>query len=194
MGPFESDETIVRTLLNEHWLLANPSFLPGDEAAVRSLVAWCCLQNRVPTVMAKRIAIRWSNRMTRAAGKATSRGEIVLSAPLSHAVSYAERRNTIIHEACHHIAGLSDGHGFRWKAAMVRCGERPERLYPAGAVDWSKVPARRRPRRYPYACGCRHWALSAVRHRRIERGAEYRCPSCKGRLEPQKGAQAVQCR
>ncbi|MCK5536952.1 MAG: hypothetical protein KAI79_09005, partial [Bacteroidales bacterium] len=35
---------------------------------------------------------------------------------------------------------------------------------------------------FTYVCGCMDYELSSIRHGKVQRGAVYRCPTCKSKL------------
>ena len=66
-------------------------------------------------------------------------------------------------------------HGALWQRIMRDwLGLPPERTHRFSSEG---LPVRRQ-RRWPYRCACQDHALSTVRHRRVERGAVYRCRHC----------------
>lgn len=78
------------------------------------------------------VKVRWSTRMTKAAGMAwPRRPEIAFSSRLWPRATEEQRRQIIIHETCHIIVGRNfgrnrDPHGSMWHTAMLRCGVRPD--------------------------------------------------------------------
>ena len=87
--------------------------------------------------LAQVIVVEWNPRFTRRLGDAaynsiTFRARIRLSSPLWPRTSEEDRRETVIHEACHIIVGYKFGqvaapHGSEWKEAMRNCGVEPLR-------------------------------------------------------------------
>jgi predicted SprT family Zn-dependent metalloprotease len=80
---------------------------------------------------------------------------------------------TVVHELCHVVAGLREGHGPRWKKLMDRCGLPAEVVHD---LDTSDLEIRRRTWRWNCVnCG--------EDYRRKSRAAKYyRCGQCAGRL------------
>ena len=149
-----------------------------------------------------KVSISFNSRFTSRMGDARyrpekDRGRIRLSSPLWHYASPAERRNTIIHEACHILAERDNqmkhgnvgpgvmigrrpkrvGHGAAWRQYMRLAGiERVKRCHKV------EHPLRRRTTRHPARCGCRDWSLTANRVGRMKNGRKYSCNSCKETL------------
>ena len=128
------------------------------------------------------IRIEFNNRMTRAIGRAEYKHPcdycIKLSAPLWPRASEAERRNTVIHEACHLIDHYRTGtmsHGVSWRRLMQNCGESPDRCH---SVDRTGLIRKRK--RHEYTCGCnnRGGFITPIKAKRIEQGRSYFCKSC----------------
>ena len=131
--------------------------------------------------------VEFNNRFTRRMGDASARKnhewrptlQIRLSRPLWARASEEERRETVIHEACHIIDyiinGEMCGHGRLWKRLMWKCGIRAERCH---EVDRSGL-ARKRAK---VAASCMCGAISeigAIRAKKIrEQNAVYRCRKC----------------
>lgn len=119
-------------------------------------------------------------------GAATPAG-IELSAPLWSRATPAQRRQTIVHEVCHLVAGLGHGHGPCWRAAMRHCGLVPLRYH---SVDRTGLV--RRTRHVRVYCGCvtslERSALrlvSAARATKMRRGWRYVCRRCRQDLSLQ---------
>ena len=110
-------------------------------------------------------------------------GLIRLSVPLWPRASDEERRETVIHEACHVIAdcrfGGKQGHGPAWRHMMALCGyPDPKRCH---AGDRETIQQRRERRRVEVRarCGCAEGVmLGPVQARRLRAGAQYRCRKC----------------
>ncbi len=141
-----------------------------------------------------RVTVQFNSRFTSRMGdaiyhKRNDRGRIRLSSPLWHYASVAERRNTIIHEACHILAERDNqkdyiigrgrrpkrvGHGRAWRDFMHMAGiERVERCH-----NVKSPHSRKKQRRYEASCGCRTWDLTANRVGRMKNGRRYSCNSC----------------
>ena len=119
--------------------------------------------------------------MTRAIGMAYYKKcqySIKLSAPLWPRACEAERRNTIIHEACHLIDHYMTGrmdHGTNWRRLMGACGESADRCH---SVDRTGLVRKRN--RHEYRCGCNQGSryITPVKAKRIKQGRLYVCKSC----------------
>ena len=93
--------------------------------------------------------------------------------------------NTIVHEVAHYVVDCIWGirqvkpHGSEWREIMVAMGAEP---HATGSYDLTGIPTRHY-KRYEYKCDCRTHQLTILRHRKIiERGASYRCQSCRSAL------------
>lgn len=93
--------------------------------------------------------------------------------------AYGERfiADTLPHELAHLIVYRLYGrsvrpHGDEWVQVMRLFGASPERCH-----QYEVRPARQQ-QQYVYHCNCRIHQLSAVRHRRIQRGGRYLCINC----------------
>src|SRR5437879_3730633 len=98
--------------------------------AIRQLIELACRACGTPE-LSGRIRVVWSRRFVARMGDARwdrrrGAGIIRLSRPLWPKASDEERRETVIHEACHVIAdcrfGGRQGHGPRWRQMMGLCG------------------------------------------------------------------------
>jgi SprT protein len=93
---------------------------------------------------------------------------------------------TLAHEFAHLIAHRVYGacirpHGSEWQAVMRLFGVTPDRCH---TFDVANAQVRRQ-QEYLYRCGCREHHISAVRHRRLQRGqADYRCRVCREPIRP----------
>jgi predicted SprT family Zn-dependent metalloprotease len=78
-----------------------------------------------------RIRWRWGNgNMTSTMGRAHSaKREVWFSHRLWKRASLRERRNTIVHEVCHIVAGCEHHHREPWRKLMRQCGEKPTRCH-----------------------------------------------------------------
>jgi len=111
---------------------------------------WFACQRNDAEELAQAIIVEWNSRFTRRLGDGvyspiTFRARIRLSLPLWPRASEKERRETVIHEACHCIVGYKFGvvapHGPEWKQAMTNCGVEPLRHH---NVDRTGLARRRR--------------------------------------------------
>lgn len=107
---------------------------------IRGWIDLACDSNDVPELKHK-IDFEFNGRFTRRLGDAIynrrkGRGFIRLSAPLWPRATEEERRETVIHEACHVVVGYKyqnqkvvDAHGGEWRSAMNLCGLEPLRTH-----------------------------------------------------------------
>jgi SprT protein len=100
---------------------------------IRRWIRYACERNDVPE-LAQVIQVEWKTRFTRRLGDAlynprSYQARIRLSVPLWERATEEERRETVVHETCHVIAGYQFGsvpsHGVEWKEAMRKCGLKP---------------------------------------------------------------------
>jgi len=90
--------------------------------------------------------------------------------------------NTVPHEVAHYLADELFGarnirpHGTEWQAIMCKLGAEPAVTC---RYDLSGIPQRRQ-RRFDYSCSCSTYAISTVRHNRVQRGkGSYLCRQCR---------------
>jgi len=87
---------------------------------------------------------------------------------------------TIIHELCHYIAHLKYGKGHHhdntWKYVMHKMKQKPEIYH-----NLKTVPARNVVY-YIYKCSCKEHNVSAVIHKKMQKGQKRSCIRCKGSL------------
>jgi len=93
-------------------------------------------------------------------------------------------QETVPHEVAHLVCHVLYGrcvrpHGPEWQQICLALGGNGERCH-----RFEATPARR-VRRYNYLCGCRTWALSSVRIKRMRRGVTYSCRKCGESLRPE---------
>lgn len=117
-----------------------------DENLIRQWIDFACEQNGVRQ-LSDSIMVEWNSRFTRRLGDAvyfrsTGLGRIRLSIPLWPRASDQDRRETVIHEACHVIVGYkfcnAPHHGAEWKAAMRACGIKPSRTHEIDRTDLTR--------------------------------------------------------
>lgn len=106
-------------------------------------------------------------------------GRIRLSVPLWERASEQDRRETVIHEACHVVVFYKDGnsssHGLEWREAMLNCGVEPNRTH---SVDRTGLTRRQR---LFVLCDCpaeKKCRIGVRMYNLIQRGAEMRCKIC----------------
>lgn len=147
---------------------------------------FACECNAVPE-LAQTIQIEFNNRFTRRMGDAlyspiTFQAKIRLSLPLWPRASEEDRRETVIHEACHIIVKYKGSfvadHGPEWKVAMRNCGVEPLRLH---TVDRTGLG---RPQRRFILLDCPNRGvghkcrITARQFNMVQRGAEFCCKKC----------------
>jgi predicted SprT family Zn-dependent metalloprotease len=155
-------------------------------AHVRQLIEETCQTCGVPD-LADKITFSFNNRFTSKLGDAiyyfrgeqAGWGRVRFSAPLWPRATEKEQDDTIVHEACHviahHIHGRRCGHGWEWKALMMKCGRRPERCH---NVDNSGL-TKKREKKMAY-CGCGEHKIGPIKYQRMVEGKmSYRCRRCR---------------
>jgi SprT protein len=157
-----------------------------EDRHIRSWIRFACERNGVPE-LSQVILVEWNQRFTRRLGDAayspsTFRARIRLSIPLWPRASEEDRRETVIHEACHLIASFKHGfvaaHGHEWRLAMRACGVEPLRTH---QVD--RTGLARRHRRF-ILLDCPNQGLeskcrcSAREYNKLRRGVEFWCKVC----------------
>lgn len=135
-------------------------------------------------VLAPVIKIEFNNRFHSRLGDANyMQQRIRFSAPLWERASVEERRQVIIHEACHIVASHMfmsgqtkdrSAHGPCWKKCMIMCGVSPDRCH--------TVPTKGLRERIEAACDCKSWEITKNRATLMQRGKTYICQSCRGPL------------
>jgi SprT protein len=157
-----------------------------DDRHIREWIRFACDCNEVPE-LAQAVLVEWNRRFTRRLGDAaynsiTFRARVRLSTPLWPRASENDRRETVIHEACHLITFYKFGqvaqHGLEWKEAMRNCGLQPERTH---SVDRTGL-ARRQRRFILLDCpsqGHDHKCRMGVREfNLVQRGTVMECKKC----------------
>ena len=158
-----------------------------DDRHIRSWIRFACDCNEVPE-LAQAVLVEWNGRFTKRLGDAaynsiTYRAKVRLSIPLWPRASDQDRRETVIHEACHLVAFYKHGvvaaqHGSEWKEAMKNCGIRPLRLH---SVD--RTGLARRHRQFvlldcPNQGVERKCRCTAREFNMLQRGVEMWCRNC----------------
>ena len=158
-----------------------------EDRQIREWIRFACERNDAE-VLAQVIQVEWNRRFTRRLGDGmyslvSYRARIRLSVPLWSRASDEDKRETVVHEACHCIVGFKQGyvrrpHGPEWKQAMRNCGVEPLRLH---TVD--RTGLTRRQRRFALLdCpnrGVGHKCRITVRQfNMLKRGTEFYCKRC----------------
>ena len=109
-----------------------------DRHSIRRWIRFACDRNGVPE-LAQAVIVEWNPRFTARLGDGsysviTMEAKIRLSIPLWPRASEKDRRETVLHEACHVITKYKFGpfvanHGPEWKTAMRTCGVEPIRTH-----------------------------------------------------------------
>lgn len=91
-------------------------------------------------------------------------------------------QQTVPHEVAHLLARELCGprirpHGAEWKQLMTGLFKRPATV----RHQYQLPPSHRY--RFTYRCNCQQLQLSATRHNRVLRGAQYLCRECRSPLE-----------
>ena len=158
-----------------------------DNRHIREWVWFACDCNGVPE-LAQVIVVEWNRRFTRRLGDGmysviTMAAKIRLSIPLWPRTSDQDRRETVIHEACHVIVKYRHGpfvrdHGSEWRAAMRNCGVEPLRTH---SIDRTGL-ARPQRRFILHQCpnrGVEHKCRISLREfHLLEKGIEFWCKRC----------------
>lgn len=134
--------------------------------------------------------IQWNSRFTRRMGDARynhfkGTGRVRFSSVLWNRATPEERRETIIHEACHVVAERharrlgrrTAGHGPIWKRYMTQAGAKGDRCHTV-----NRDGLRRKVRRVPAYCDCKEWQITKTRQTKMLKGYRYGCPDCKASL------------
>ena len=153
---------------------------------IREWIRFACDCNSV-SELAQVILVEFNPRFTRRMGDGgydhlTYRATIRLSIPLWPRASAEDKKETVIHEACHCVVGFKHGqvaaHGLEWKAAMRNCGVEPLRTH---TVDRTGL-ARRQRRFVLLDCpnqGVKHKCrINAREYNLVRRGTEFWCRNC----------------
>jgi predicted SprT family Zn-dependent metalloprotease len=127
-----------------------------------------------PRRRSRAVAVVFNSRLRTAAGRADGRGWAIELNPRLLDRHPDELVPTLVHELCHLAVGVADGHGKRWRRAMLALGHPPTTCH---RLDTSGLESQRR-RAWRWRCaGCGETYLR--RHRGARR---FRCGSCGGRL------------
>ena len=123
----------------------------SEKEMINQWIFHACRTNNVPELY-NNISWSFDNRLTRCIGKAfVGVNMIKFSAPLWPRADMVERKNTVIHEACHIIAfrkyGHVKSHGHEWKHCMRQTGEIASRCH---SID--RTGLRRQVKRYIFSC------------------------------------------
>lgn len=115
--------------------MATTSILvPANAEQIHDWIGFACDQNGV-SYLACHIRVRWNRRFTRRFADASYRtcplrGRIRISPMIWARATPEQRRETVIHEACHVVSYHQHGptikpHGMEWRQAMLACNVEP---------------------------------------------------------------------
>lgn len=138
------------------------------------------------------VVTMFNNRFTNRLGDATyirvsNSGILRFSRKLWDYASPDERRECVIHEACHLVAEkispneTRDGHGPTWQSLMRIMGLQPKRYHKV-KVDGLRKPVDR----YIIPCLCGGCKITKTRLTKMQRGVRYKCGKCFEILNPEK--------
>ena len=147
--------------------------------------------------LSDRTTVEFNNRFTSRGGDALYRlrkGKIRLSGVLWADATQQQRRQTVIHEACHIVQrylytdrSTCPAHGIVWQRLMRRCGVEPKRCH-----DMDTTPHKRKQTRVAASCICGTVKnVGPQQARKMMSGkAHYTCKKCRTRvvLEVRQGA------
>ena len=140
--------------------------------------------------------VEWNNRFTHVLGKAWLHGavrdnvwhaysdtpfRIEFSAKLWPYMTKKQRREVVIHEACHIVDAYrgtfvrSRPHGLSWRGLMLEVGVSPERT--TKITNLPKSFSRKVTRIVKY-CGCGEHVITKHRATKMTKGVRYRCRIC----------------
>lgn len=159
---------------------------------MKEIHEWICHALKCTNTFNKlNIQVEFNNRFTCRMGDASfqktatgHRAIIRLSGPLWPRATQEQRRNTVIHEACHIIDAYLNGgsgspHGRNWKSLMRQCGI----SNPSACHNVDRTGLKRNTKNYLARCGCRTHTIGKIRAKRIMSGeANYRCLKCNEKI------------
>ncbi len=132
-----------------------------------------------------RLEVTYENSFTRRMGDAwVSRDKTQLrvrfSIPLWALATEAQRKETVVHEVCHIVDMMDNGHriygahGISWGMLMRKCGLAPNRCHTVERPQELK----RNVQRFEAKCSCKTFRITTHRRTKMLKGYTYRCPSC----------------
>ena len=153
----------------------------SEEDKIRSLIHFACQSNGV-VALSKKIGFRFRKQFTRILGQAFAQSKLIeFSSPLWARASESERKQVIIHEACHIIAYYKYGfdikpHGSEWKRCMVESGVAPLRCHNVDRKGLKKQYVK-----YQVECECVAVWIGHVKAKQVRDGL-LSCCRCKAKL------------
>jgi predicted SprT family Zn-dependent metalloprotease len=151
-------------------LRANRQKLPS----ARALERYCRFQARRFGAFGLAVRVVYQPRLRTTLGRAEGETHTIELNPHLLARHPEELLETLLHELCHLLAGVSHGHGPRWCAWMERFGLEPKSCHSLGVASL-RVSRRR------WLWRCRGCGVEFDRGSRAAR--RYRCARCGGRLQ-----------
>ncbi len=143
-------------------------------AALARLARWLLGRLATGGRRARPVSVWFNPRLRTAAGRADGRGRAIELNPRLLDRHPEELVPTLVHELCHLAVGVGDGHGERWRRAMLALGFAPTTCH---RLDTTGLETRRR-RTWSWRCG-----TCGETYLRSHRGARrFRCGACGGRL------------
>ena len=126
-----------------------------------------------------KVTVEWNNRFTTRMGDAivyeSGHSTIRLSKPLWDRASKEQRKQTVIHEACHVVADYHIGgnakHGKHWRHFMRKMNHSPD-VYHSVPTNSRKI------KRVAVRCGCGHRVVTCNLATRMRNGSVYKCSRC----------------
>ena len=150
--------------------MGNEQILKLHEIAVKTIAQ---LREDFPQYNFTGITLKWSNRMTRAAGNASSRRVIKLSVPIWQ-VEENEHDfvDTVLHEVAHILAGVREMHGPKWKRIARELGCTARRCHQLQTPERKTIS-------HPCSICGEPMELGPIRWKKAQRGWKYRHGHCK---------------
>jgi len=149
---------------------------------IKSWVYFACQANGVSSLSAK-ISYRFRKQFTRILGQAFAQKKLIeFSTPLWARADEEQRRQVVIHEACHIIAYHKYGygikaHGREWKKCMVEAGVPPLRCH-----DVNRYGLKKQYVKYAVQCARTSVWVGHVRAAKV-RANKLFCKRCKKKLK-----------
>lgn len=156
--------------------------IPSEADKIKSWIHFACQSNGV-SALAPKIVFRFRKRFTRILGQAFAQRKLLeFSAPLWARASESERKQVVIHEACHIIAYFKYGydikpHGREWKMCMEEAGAMPLRCHSV-----NRNGLKRQYVKYEVSCECVTVWIGHVRAAQVREG-KLACKRCKVKLK-----------
>ena len=153
-----------------------------EENKIKSWIYFACQANGVSAFSSK-IIHRFRKNFTRILGQAlATRNLIEISQPLWERASEEQRKQVVVHEACHLIAHCKHGneikpHGPEWKKCMVAAGASPLRCH-----NVNRDGLKRQYVKYAVQCACTSVWVGHVKAAKV-RANKFSCKRCKNKVK-----------